>query len=94
MAIMAMNLAIKNNRKLLPQRDKFKRTLGGYSVSKTTEYNLPKATTKQLSFLRKNLQRDRKIRMLKVVALTIVLFVTLMIVLYFSAGGLRESLWF
>jgi len=43
----SMNV-INFNRNQLPQRDKFANRLGGYNSSKKTEYNLPKATTKQL----------------------------------------------
>lgn len=48
-----MNVSVKNNLNLLPKRDKFKNRLGGYNPNKKTEYNLPKATSKQLRDIRK-----------------------------------------
>lgn len=85
---------INFNRKLLPQRDKFKNTLGGYDSEKKAEYNLPKATTKQLNQIRERLKKDQKIRMIKVVVVTIILFLILISVLLYSANGFRESLWY
>ncbi len=83
---------INNNRKLLPQRDMFKNRLGGYGAEKKTQYNLPKATTKQLKEIRKRLKEDRKTRMQKVVLLTIILFFGLMCVFAYSADGIVELL--
>lgn len=73
MAIQAMNTAIKNNNLMRTKREKFKKTLGGYGKNKKTEYNFPKATTKQLKEIARRLKEERKIRMIKVVALTIIL---------------------
>ncbi|MFD1063150.1 hypothetical protein ACFQ1Q_07815 [Winogradskyella litorisediminis] len=74
MSIQAMNTAINNNRKLLPKRDKLKNRLGGYDPTKKTEYNLPKASSKQLRDLRKRLQLETKIWWIKAISLTSVLF--------------------
>ena len=92
MGILAMNIAIKNNRKLLSQRDRFKNRLGGYNVDKKTEYNLPNATTKQLKDIKKRLKEERKIRMLKVIILTVILFFGLLCVFAYSADGITELL--
>ncbi|SHG61104.1 hypothetical protein [Winogradskyella jejuensis] len=72
MASASMNTIINNNRKLLPNREKFKNRLGGYKPNKKTEYNLPKASAKQLRDIRKRMQAERKIWMLKAMALTII----------------------
>ena len=69
---------INFNRNQLSKREKFKYTLGGYKEGKTTEYNLPKATVKQLKRIRKRLIEERKIRMFKVVVVTLILFLTLL----------------
>lgn len=74
----SMNV-INFNRKQLRQRDKFINRLGGYNPDKKTEYNLPTATTKQLKIIRKRLQEERKVRMIKVVVLTVILFLGLII---------------
>lgn len=92
MAIQAMNIAIKNNRKLLPQRDRLKNRLSGFSTEKKTQYNLPKATAKQLKAIRKRLKEERKIRMMKVTLLTIILFFGLICVFAYSADGIVELL--
>ncbi|WP_299111212.1 hypothetical protein [uncultured Winogradskyella sp.] len=72
----SMNV-INFNRNQLPQRDRFVNRLGGYNSDKKTEYNLPKATTKQLKEIARRLKEERKIRMIKVVTLTIILFLGL-----------------
>ena len=69
---------INYNRGQLPQREKFKNVLGGSSRNLKTEYNLPKASTKQLNIIGKRLKEEYKLRMLKVVVCTIVLFVFLL----------------
>jgi len=92
MSIMATNITIKNNRKLLPQRDRFKNTLGGYSSGRKTEYNLPKAKAEHLKHIKNQLKKDRNIRMIKVVVLTIMLFLLLISVLIYNTDGIRELL--
>lgn len=86
----AMHISIRNNLNLLSKRDKLKNRLGGYNADKKTEYNLPKATTKQLKAISKRLKEERKIRMMKVVFLTVILFVLLLCVFEFAKGGIIE----
>ncbi|WP_418638269.1 hypothetical protein [Winogradskyella sp.] len=74
----SMNV-INYNRNQLPKREKFKNLLGGYKRSRKTEYNLPKASTKQLKEIGKRLKEERKVRMLKVILFTIILSVFLLI---------------
>lgn len=83
MAILAMNITIKNNRKLLPKRDKFKNRLGGYNSKEKTEYNLPTATTKQLRDIRKRMKIERQIWWIKVTIATLIGFVGLIAGLIF-----------
>ncbi|WP_178983510.1 hypothetical protein [Winogradskyella helgolandensis] len=85
----SMNV-INYNRRQLPQRDKFKNVLGGYNPNRKTEYNLPKATTKQLKMIRKRLKEEQKVRMLKVILLTVILFFILLGVLAYSTDGIIE----
>ena len=94
MAIQAMNIVIKNNNLMRTKRERFKRTLGGYGKDKKSEYNLPEATTKQLKTIAKRLKEEQRIRMLKVVSLTIVLFFGVVLLFMYSADGLRELMWF
>ncbi|MFK7833040.1 MAG: hypothetical protein AB8B52_07180 [Winogradskyella sp.] len=89
----SMNV-ITYNRGLLPKRDKFKNRLGGYNSDKKTEYNLPKATTKQLKNIRKRLKEERKARMFKLIVYTVFGCLALICVLVYLANGIRESLWF
>ncbi|NRD20847.1 hypothetical protein HNV08_12390 [Winogradskyella eckloniae] len=86
----AMQVSIKNNLNLLSKRDKLRNRLGGYSPNSKTEYNLPKASTKQLQDLRKRLQVEHKIRMLKVVMLTTILFIMLLCVFLYAIDGIVE----
>jgi hypothetical protein len=94
MAIQAMNIAIKNNNLMRLKRDRFKRRLGGYNTDTKTEYNLPKASAKQLRTIRKRLKEERQIRMLKVLTVTIFLCCVLVVLAIYSANGLRAYLWF
>ena len=77
MSASLMNTIIKNNRNMLPQREKFKKTLGGYNTDKQTAYDLPKATSKQLSAIRKRMQAERRVWWVKVIALTLIIFLGL-----------------
>ncbi|MGJ8548617.1 hypothetical protein [Winogradskyella wichelsiae] len=90
----AMNTVIKNNRRLLPQRAKFKNRLGGYDPHVTTEYDFPSATTKQLKAIGKRLRKERKVRMLKVLILTLMIFFTILFLLIRYSSVLKSSLWF
>ncbi|TCK67368.1 hypothetical protein DFQ05_1142 [Winogradskyella wandonensis] len=80
----SMNVSVQNNLKLLQNRnrDKFKNVLGGYKSSKKTEYNLPKASAKQLRDIRKRMQAERKIWWLKAVALTIIASSILVVMMF------------
>lgn len=92
MSASAMNTSVRNNLNLLSKRDRLKNRLGGFNREEKTEYNLPKASTKQLNEIRKRLQEERKVRMLKVIILTVILFVGLVFVFLHSAKGITELL--
>ena len=81
MSILAMNLTIKNNRKLLLKRDKFKNTLRlrTSKCEEKTEYNLPKATNKQLRAIRKRMKMERQIWWVKITVITLIGFLGLIV---------------
>lgn len=83
-------LVIKYNRSLLSQRDKFANRLGGCNTEKKTEYNLPTATEKQLKEIGKRLKEERKIRMIKVVLLTVILVIGLIYLWVYLADGMVQ----
>ncbi len=87
----SMNV-INFNRKQLPHRDRFINRLGGYNSDKKTEYNFPKATAKQLKAIRKRLKAERKVRMFKVIILSLILFLGLVYAVAHSADGIVELL--
>lgn len=86
-----MSTSIKNNLNLLSKRKKLRNTLGSYDAG-NTEYNLPKASKKQLGKIAKQLQEEHRIRMAKVVVVTIILFFVLVAVFLASRGGIIELL--
>ena len=59
-------------------------------MRKKTEYNLPKATKKQLRNIRKRLKEERRLRMIKVIILTLILFFGLVNAFVHSADGIVE----
>tara|TARA_R110002049_G_scaffold168115_1_gene334549 strand:- start:199 stop:480 length:282 start_codon:yes stop_codon:yes gene_type:complete len=87
----SMNV-INFNRKQLPQRDKFINRLGGYNPDKKTEYNLPKATAKQLKEIGKRLKEERKVRMFKIILLTVVVLISFICIWAYLADGIVQFL--
>ncbi|WP_299361236.1 hypothetical protein [Winogradskyella sp.] len=83
MSASSMMTSIRNNLNLLSNRKKVKdrlglrNRLGGYDSNTKTEYNLPKATTKELKALAKRLKEEHRIRMTKIIVVTILLFLGL-----------------
>ena len=75
---------IRSNKSLLSKRDRLKNTLSGFRKRKT-EYNLPKATPKQLLAIRKRMQLEHKIRRVKQVVLLSVFALTMIGVLIYFA---------
>jgi hypothetical protein len=81
---------INFNKAQLPKRYKFKKTLGGYSKNKKIEFELPKATNKQLRDIAKRLKEEHQLRMVKVIVLTIILFIGLVAVFIYAEDGLAN----
>ncbi len=73
---------LKNNERMMGKRTKFKKTLGGYGKNNKTEYNLPKATPKQLREIRRRLKKENRILWVKIIGLTLIIFITLVWVLF------------
>jgi uncharacterized protein (DUF2461 family) len=93
MSILAMNISIRNNKLLLSKREKFKRVPGGYKNHKT-EYDLPKATQKDLRDLRKRLKEEHRIRLFVTSLLTLIVFVVLITILNYFSDEIRYYLWY
>ena len=76
----AMNTVIKNNRNLLsnPKRDKFERSLGGFSNTSQTRIGGPTASPQTLRAIKEKLVRSHKEKMrirffiMSVIAVTLI----------------------
>jgi len=79
----SMNV-INFNRKQLPQRDKFVNILGGYDKNRKPEYDLPKATPKQLRVIRNKLKKENQILWIKIIGSTVIIITALVWMLYAS----------
>ncbi|WP_111682092.1 hypothetical protein [Winogradskyella tangerina] len=88
----SMMVSVKNNLNQLSKRKKLKNRLGGYDPKAKQEYNLPKASTKELSAIAKRLQEEHKTRMTKVIIVTAILFLGLVYAFIFSSDGIIELL--
>lgn len=82
-SVQAMITTLKNNEKMRSKRGNFKKTVhsSGYSKQKP-EYDFPEATPQILNEIKERIQRERKRRTFKVVALTISLFLGLAYLVY------------
>ena len=79
-SVQAMITTIKNNEKLRRnKRKRLKNQLGGYNSNENTEYNLPKATPKQLEDIRLRLKKERKLWWIKIITLTLTGIISLVI---------------
>ncbi|MCT4630699.1 hypothetical protein [Winogradskyella sp.] len=92
MGASSMILSIRNNLNLLSNRKKLKNRLGGYYSESKQEYNLPKASKTELNALAQRLQKEYKIRMTKVIIITILLFLGLVYAFTYSSNGIIELL--
>ncbi len=88
----SMILSIRNNLSLLSNRKKLKHRLGGYNPEVKTEYNLPKATTKELNALGKRMREEHNVRMTKIITVTIILFLGLVYAFVYASDGIIELL--
>jgi len=85
MAIQAMNIAIKNNNLMRrTKRVKFKKTLGGYGKNRKTEYDLPKATSKQLRDIRHKLKKEHQLLWIKIIGFSTIIILGLVWLLFSS----------
>ena len=85
MAIQAMNIAIKNNNLMRrTKRVKFKKTLGGYGKNRKTEYDLPKATSKQLRDIRQKLKKEYQLLWIKIIGFSTIIILGLVWLLFSS----------
>ncbi len=98
MTASSLGASVRNNLKFLSYRETAKNRLGlknslGTQSSKTnTEFNLPKASRKELNALAKRLQEEHKIRMTKVIIVTVILFLGLAYAFIYSSDGILELL--
>jgi len=79
--VQTMITTLKNNEKMRSKRDKFKRPLKSRYPKTKPEYNFPKATPEMLRSIRERLIKENKIRMTKVIILTIILFSALIVLI-------------
>lgn len=81
----SMNVVLKNNKKLLNKREKFKKTLGGYGKSKKPEYDFPKAQPQTLKRIRERMIYENeqllRRRIIAFVAICIILITGLIYIL-------------
>ena len=87
-----MSTSIKNNLSLLSKREKLRYTLGSKKYTRKTEYNLPKASSKELNVIARRMQEEHRLRMAKVIVVTVILFFILVAVFLASRGGIVELL--
>ena len=81
----SMRSTLKSNKSIMLDKSKrFRKTLGGYDKSRKTEYNLPKATPKQLREIRQKLKKENQILWIKVIGLTTIIIISLVWVLFAS----------
>lgn len=73
---------IKANRVLLSKRNRLKNTLSGSGEHKT-EYNLPKATVKQLLGIKKRIQLEHRKRRIKEITLLIIFVIAVISLLLY-----------
>lgn len=79
----SMNTIIKNNRNLLsnPKREKFKRSLGGFSTETQTKIGGPTASPQTLRAIREKLIREHNEKMRTRIFIMSVIAVTLITIL-------------
>ena len=80
----SMNVSIKNNLNLLSKRNRLKCVPSGFKKDKRTEYDLPKASSKQLRNIKKRMQTERQLWWIYTLLLTVLVFIIGVWVLFFS----------
>jgi len=79
----AMITSLKNNEKMRTKRDKFKHVPGKRSGIKP-KYDFPEATPEMLIEIRDKLRKENRIRMTKIIIVTIVLSLLIASVFFFK----------
>ena len=82
-SVQAMITALKNNEKMRSKRDKFKRPLNGSYAKVKPEYDFPEATPEMLQSIKERIVKEDKRIKIKVIALTIILFLGLVLSFYY-----------
>jgi len=81
----SMNVVLKNDKKLLNTREKFKKTLGGYGKGRKTEYDFPKAQPHVLRRLKERMKHENeqilKRRIIAFIAVSIMLITGLLYII-------------
>ncbi|BAO76229.1 hypothetical protein [Winogradskyella sp. PG-2] len=81
----SMASTLKSNKAIMLDKSKrFKKTLGGYGKNRKIEYDLPKATPKQLKSIRERLKKENQIVWIKILGTVTILMITLVWMLYAS----------
>lgn len=78
--VQTMITTLKNNENLRSKREKFKRRYGHNSFQEKPEYDFPEATPELLKDIRKKIKKERQVRRLKDIMLTVILFIGLVYV--------------
>ena len=78
--VQTMITTLKNNENLCSKREKFKRRYGHNSLQEKPEYDFPEATPELLKDIRKKIKKERQVRRLKDIMLTVILFIGLVYV--------------
>ena len=81
-----------NKNIMLDKSKRFKKTLGGYNPEAKTEYNFPKTSAKQLRNISKRLQEEHRLRMYKVVFVTLIIFLAIVCAFLYASDGVIELL--
>lgn len=81
----SMISAVKSNKSIMLDKSKrFRKTLGGYNKNRKIEYDLPKATPKQLGTIRKKQKKENQLLWIKVIGLSTIIIIALVWILFVS----------
>lgn len=81
-SMMAANQSLKSNRNMLAKRKEKSFSFVSNSTEKT-EYNLPKASEKDIAFLRNKFKKEHKLRRTKQIILLIISLVAIIFLLIY-----------
>lgn len=70
----SMRSVLKSNKSIMLDKSKrFKKTLGGYDKNRKMEFDLPKATPKQLREIRQRIKKDNQILWVKILGVSVII---------------------